>query len=75
MALGWIGENTMAVLLAVGFLRLPVSPSLRDFWAHSIAIPAAFLVIAYLQIVLGELCPKALALLFPEQMARFFGYA
>jgi Hemolysins and related proteins containing CBS domains len=26
-----------------------------------------------LQIVLGELCPKALALLYPEQLARFLG--
>ena len=73
LALGWIGENTMALLLAVGFLRLPLPTDIREFWAHSIAIPTAFLLIAYLQIVLGELCPKALALLFPEQMARFLG--
>lgn len=73
LALGWIGEGTMAVLLATLFLRLPLSPLARDLLSHSLAIPAAFLLIAYLQIVLGELCPKALALLYPEQLARFLG--
>ncbi|MBD3880615.1 HlyC/CorC family transporter [Phormidium tenue FACHB-886] len=73
LALGWIGENTMAVLLAVGFSGLPLSTTTHDFLIHSIAVPTAFLLIAYLQIVLGELAPKSLALLFPEQLARFLG--
>jgi CBS domain containing-hemolysin-like protein len=73
LALGWIGENTMAVLMAIGLSRLPLSAASRSFLIHSIAIPAAFLSIAYLQIVLGELIPKALALLYPEQLARFLG--
>jgi CBS domain containing-hemolysin-like protein len=30
--------------------------------SHSLSIPVAFLLIAYLQIVLGELCPKSIAL-------------
>lgn len=64
LALGWIGEKTMAVLLAA---------ATEGFLAHTIAIPLSFLLIAYLQIVLGELCPKSLALLFPEQLARFLG--
>ena len=29
--------------------------------------------LAYLQIVLGELCPKSLAMLYSEQLARFLG--
>ena len=29
--------------------------------------------IAYLQIVLGELCPKSVAMLYSEQLARFLG--
>ncbi|HEY9835882.1 MAG TPA: hemolysin family protein, partial [Vampirovibrionales bacterium] len=41
--------------------------------AHSLAIPLAFLIVAYLQIVLGELCPKTLALLYSEQLARLLG--
>ncbi len=73
LALGWIGESTMGVLLATLFLRLPLPDSTRQFLAHSLAIPAAFILIAYLQIVLGELCPKSVALLYPEQLARFLG--
>ncbi|HEY9642622.1 MAG TPA: hemolysin family protein [Coleofasciculaceae cyanobacterium] len=73
LALGWIGESTMAVLLAVLFSKLPIPDSNRAVLSHSFAVPAAFLLIAYLQIVLGELCPKAMALLYPEQLARFLG--
>lgn len=73
LALGWIGESTMAVLLATWFRQLPLPPNALQFLSHSIAVPAAFLLIAYLQIVLGELCPKSVALMFPEQLARFLG--
>jgi CBS domain containing-hemolysin-like protein len=73
LALGWIGERTMAVLMAMVFQSLPLPSATRAGLAHSLAIPAAFVLIAYLQIVLGELCPKSLALLYPEQLARFLG--
>lgn len=73
LALGWIGESTMAVLLRYWTEQLPLSPTLQQFIVHSIAVPAAFLLIAYLQIVLGELCPKSVALLYPEQLARLLG--
>lgn len=73
LALGWIGEGTMAVALSVWVAKLPVSEATRNFVAHSIAVPAAFLLIAYLQIVLGELCPKSVALMYPEQLARLLG--
>jgi CBS domain containing-hemolysin-like protein len=73
LALGWIGESTMAVLMAILLAQLPVPQGTRDLLSHSFAIPAAFFLIAYLQIVLGELCPKAVALLYPEQLARFLG--
>ncbi|MBD1909291.1 MULTISPECIES: hemolysin family protein [unclassified Leptolyngbya] len=64
LALGWIGEKTVAVLLAA---------TLNGTIVHMVSIPVAFLLVAYLQIVLGELCPKSLALLYPEQVARFLG--
>jgi CBS domain containing-hemolysin-like protein len=73
LALGWIGESTMAVLVAAGLARLPVPETARLFMTHSLAIPITFFLIAYLQIVLGELCPKSVALLYSEQMARFLG--
>lgn len=73
LALGWIGESTMAVLVAAGLRQLPLPPSFSQFMAHSLAIPITFFLIAYLQIVLGELCPKSVALLYSEQLARFLG--
>jgi CBS domain containing-hemolysin-like protein len=73
LALGWIGESTMAVLVAALMAQLPLPREFSEFLAHSLAIPIAFFLIAYLQIVLGELCPKSVALLYSEQLARFLG--
>ena len=73
LALGWIGEHTMAVLLSYWISQLPLSGQTALVLAHSVSIPLAFFLIAYLQIVLGELCPKSVALLYSEQLARFLG--
>jgi CBS domain containing-hemolysin-like protein len=73
LALGWVGERTMAVLVMKLIQKLPFSPLVIDAIAHSLAVPIAFISLAYLQIVLGELCPKSVALIYPEQLARFFG--
>ncbi len=82
LALGWIGESTMAVLVGKVINSLPLPQEITMAVcvadtgyariAHSISIPVAFFSIAYLQIVLGELCPKSVALLYSEQLARFF---
>ena len=71
LALGWIGESTMAVLVAKSMANLPLPGRMSQTLAHTIAIPLAFLLIAYLQIILGELCPKTVAILYSEQIARF----
>lgn len=71
LALGWIGESAMAGLVAHWLSQLPLPETYRQGLTHSVAIPATFLLIAYLQIVLGELCPKSVALLYAEQLARF----
>lgn len=71
LALGWIAEATVAVSLRSGLSYLPLPPQLQASFSHSIAIPlVTFFAIAYLQIVLGELYPKSIALLHPEQLAR-----
>lgn len=70
LALGWIGESALAVLIAYGISQLPLAPGYRLAISHTLSIPVAFFLIAYLQIVLGELCPKAVALLYSEQLAR-----
>ncbi|NEQ21794.1 MAG: HlyC/CorC family transporter [Microcoleus sp. SIO2G3] len=68
LALGWIGENTMAAVVSTWPNRLPLPANVTP---HAISVPIAFITLAYLQIVLGELCPKSVALLYPEQIARF----
>ena len=73
LALGWIGEHTMAALIQHWFSFLPVSADTAGFLSHSVSLPVAFLLLAYLQIVLGELCPKQFALIYPEKIARLLG--
>ncbi len=73
LALGWIGESTMAVTLAFWITKAPLSVTQGQALAHAVSIPLAFFLVAYLQIVLGELCPKSVAILYPEQVARFLG--
>ncbi|HAC64414.1 MAG TPA: hypothetical protein DCF68_12950 [Cyanothece sp. UBA12306] len=73
LALGWIGEGTMAVLVRYVLRKLPLSSQLTATLSHSFAIPIAFFALAYLQIILGELCPKSVALIYSEKLARFLG--
>ncbi|HIK37005.1 MAG: hemolysin family protein [Geminocystis sp.] len=71
LALGWIGEATVALLVQSFFVSLPLPVAVVSFLSHSLAIPIAFLLLVYVQIILGELCPKSVALLYPEKVARF----
>jgi len=74
LAIGWIGEDTIAVLVkfAIGYLPLPTY--IKSGIAHSFSLSiVTFLLLAYLQIVLGELFPKSVALLYSEQLARSLG--
>jgi CBS domain containing-hemolysin-like protein len=73
LALGWIGESTMAVLVRRLIAHFPLSQELLGKLSHTFATPIAFFLIAYLQIVLGELCPKSVGLLYSERLARFLG--
>ena len=73
LALGWVGEKTLAVFILALIDRSSLSGYVSESFAHSLALPLAFILLAYLQIVLGELCPKSVALMYPERLARFFG--
>ena len=73
LALGWVGEKTIAVSLITFIQRLDLPTGVSNTIAHSLAIPISFIILAYLQIVLGELFPKSVALMYPEKLARFFG--
>src|SRR5438128_1548496 len=70
LALGWIGEPTVATLLE------PVASSIAPpgrtaYVAHILAIVIAFTAITFLHIVLGELMPKMFALERAEGLALF----
>jgi CBS domain containing-hemolysin-like protein len=67
LALGWLGEVTLASMLQPVFqgLGLPGPAAL----AHTVAITVAFLTITTLHVVLGELVPKSMALQRAETVA------
>ncbi|MEG4442943.1 hemolysin family protein [Microcoleus sp. AT9_B4] len=74
LALGWIGESTIAVLVRMSIGYLPLPTYIKSAIAHSFSISiVTFLLLAYVQIVLGELFPKSVALLYSEQLARSLG--
>lgn len=69
LALGWIGETTLAALLGHLFAGFPTP--FDALARHTVAGTLAFASITFLHIVLGELAPKSLALLHPEQVSRW----
>src|SRR6185503_13391937 len=64
LGLGWIGEPALAGLIEGGFRWLPAT--LATIATHGVASIIAFIIITILHIILRELVPKALALLYPE---------
>jgi CBS domain containing-hemolysin-like protein len=69
LGLGWIGEPALAASIAGAFAGLP--GPLDRVATHGVASGVAFAAITFLHIVLGELSPKALALLHPEETSRW----
>jgi CBS domain containing-hemolysin-like protein len=73
LALGWIGEPALAVLidraLALVGLHVPAGAT------HTAAsVTAAFVIITFLHIVLGELAPKSMALAMPERVSGVIAF-
>ncbi len=68
LALGWIGEPAIAVLVDMGLSAVGIS--LPSGAVHSTAaILVAFTVVTFLHIVFGELMPKSVALIRPERVS------
>ncbi len=65
LGLGWAGEGTLAAILMPWMGSIPYA----RVYAHGIAASLAFIIIAFLLIILGELVPKSLALERAERMA------
>jgi CBS domain containing-hemolysin-like protein len=69
LGLGWVGEPAVARTIEAAFAGLP--EPFATVVTHGVAGAIAFAIITFLHIVLGELAPKALALLHPEQTSRW----
>jgi CBS domain containing-hemolysin-like protein len=67
LGLGWVGESTIAVMISSIFAGL--APPWDVVASHAVAGTIAFAMITFLHIVLGELAPKSLALLYPEEVS------
>jgi CBS domain containing-hemolysin-like protein len=69
LGLGWIGEPALAGLIGGAFSWLPAP--LNAIATHGLASTIAFIIITILHIILGELVPKAIALLHPELVSTW----
>ncbi|MEG3973849.1 CNNM domain-containing protein [Microcoleus sp. herbarium8] len=69
LLLGWLGEGATVHWIEPWIDKLPIGHLAAWVSAHSIAIPAAFILVTYVEIVLGELIPKVLATHAPERTA------
>jgi len=69
LGLGWVGETTIAEIIRQAFDGL--APPWNVVATHGVAGTAAFVLITFMHIVLGELAPKSLALLFPEKLSMW----
>jgi magnesium and cobalt exporter, CNNM family len=65
LALGWLGEPVVAPIIERPLHMLPHAA----FFSHAASAAIAFACITYLQVIVGELVPKSLALRSPEQLA------
>jgi CBS domain containing-hemolysin-like protein len=69
LGLGWIGEPALAGLIGGAFRSLP--GALAPIATHAVASTIAFIIITILHITLGELVPKAVALVYPEAVSSW----
>jgi putative hemolysin len=64
IALGWVGEATLARLIEPWFAFLP--DPLPFITRHGLAVAVAFTLVTFMHVVFGELMPKAIALQTPD---------
>jgi putative hemolysin len=69
LALGWIGEPLAAAVFLGWLDLLPTVPAHALVYAHLVAVALSFALITYLQVLVGELVPKSLALRRAEALA------
>lgn len=69
LLLGWLGEGATVHWIEPWIDKLPLGQFPAMLTAHAIAVPVAFILVTYVEIVLGELIPKVLASHAPERTA------
>ena len=70
LALGWVGEPAVAEIILRLTSNWSHSVSIHALvYAHTIAVALSFALITYLEVLLGELVPKSLALQRTERIA------
>ena len=67
LGLGWLGEPALARLLMGAFGKM-AGPVVSGVAAHTVAFMAAFLGIAFMHVVLGELVPRTVALRMTDRV-------
>lgn len=72
LLLGWLGEGATVHWIEPWISRLPIPHLPVMVTSHTIATAIAFLLVTYVEIVLGELVPKVLASQAPEKTAMLF---
>ncbi|KAM3115005.1 CNNM domain-containing protein [Phormidesmis sp. 146-33] len=69
LLLGWLGEGATVHWIEPWISRIPIAHLPVMITSHTIAATIAFLLVTYVEIVLGELVPKVLAAHAPEKTA------
>ena len=69
LLLGWLGEGATVHWIEPLIQRLPIGKLPAILTSHTISVAVAFLLVTYVEIVLGELIPKVLASQAPEKTA------
>lgn len=69
IGLGWIGANTIADILLKVLSKASILPFVTHDLCLFISVPVAFLLITFLEVLLGEQIPKCVALQNTEKMA------
>ena len=64
LALGWLGESSVAVLLNKVLANFHINP----IAIHSISVVISFILITLLHVVLGEIVPKSIAIAKTESV-------
>lgn len=69
LLLGWLGEDATVHWIEHAISYFPIGHLPTMITSHSIAATIAFLLVTYVEIVLGELVPKVIATNAPEKTA------